>query len=56
MIRLIKKLGLAYIAFGLGVVAGSVIASVVAAFIMMASLDAEQLERVRVIADDLKEK
>ena len=55
MLTTIKKLGLAYLAFGMGVVLGSIIASVVASFLMVASLDKEQLEKIHAIAEDLKE-
>ena len=38
MIKIIKKAGLAYLAFGLGVVVGSIIASVVASMLMLGEL------------------
>ena len=54
MIKILKKLGLAYLAFGVGVIVGSIIASVVASFLMVASLDKEQLEKIHAIAEDIK--
>lgn len=51
----VKNATFAYIAFGLGIILGSIIASIMASFLMIATLDKEQLEQVRAITDDLKE-
>ena len=54
MFKFIKNASLAYLAFGVGIVIGSIIASVVASLLLMATLDASQLERLNEIAEDIK--
>jgi len=51
----LKNATFAYIAFGLGMIIGSIIASIMASFLMIATLDESQLERLNEIAEDLKE-
>jgi len=55
MLRLLKKASITYLAFGLGVIVGSIIASVVASFLILATMDSAQLERLNEIAEDLKD-
>lgn len=55
MLDFFKKAAVAYIAFGVGVIIGSVIASVMASLLMLATLDDSQLERLNEITEDLKE-
>ena len=56
MIKKLKKLTALYIVFGVGVVLGSVIASTVAGLLMLAVLDADQLQRVNEEAERIKNK
>jgi len=56
MIKLLKRLTTGYILFGLGVVVGSVIASTVAGLLIVAALDADQLQRVNEKAEHFKNK
>ena len=55
MFGFLKKAVVAYLAFGLGIIVGSIIASVVASLLMMSTLDQSQLERLNEIAEGLKE-
>tara|TARA_Y100000385_G_C12562816_1_gene412896 strand:+ start:248 stop:418 length:171 start_codon:yes stop_codon:yes gene_type:complete len=55
MISLLKRVGLAYLAFGLGMLIGVTIASVIAAIMMIATLDPEQLERINEFSEEIKE-
>ncbi len=56
MISALKKAGLAYLAFGLGMFVGSVIASTVAGLLLIAALDPEQLQKVNEEAERIKSK
>ena len=52
MIKHMKRLALAYFAFGMGVLLGVTIASVVSAFMMLTTLDPEHLERISAFSED----
>ena len=54
MITIVKRIGLAYLAFGIGMLIGVSIASVVAAIMMLATLDTDQLERIHEFSEEIK--
>tara|TARA_R100000322_G_scaffold76384_1_gene47911 strand:- start:293 stop:463 length:171 start_codon:yes stop_codon:yes gene_type:complete len=54
MFKLISKVTVTYFAFGAGIIVGSIIASTVAALLLMATLDKEQLETLNAVAEDFK--
>jgi uncharacterized membrane protein (DUF106 family) len=55
MLKLLKKLTGMYLAFGLGIIVGAVIASTVAGMMFNLALSQEQLERLNEVAQDFKE-
>ena len=50
----LKKITLAYFAFGAGIIVGSIIASAVAGLMLWSTLSLEQLEILNEVAEDFK--
>lgn len=56
MIQMIRKLGAIYLSFGVGIIVGTIIASTVAAILMLSTLDAHHLERINEFSEEIKNK
>jgi len=54
--KLLKKLTAVYLAFGAGILVGSLIASVVAGLLLRAALNPDQIRALNEAAEDIKER
>ncbi len=54
--KMLKKITTAYLAFGAGILVGTIIASVIAGLLLRAALNPDQIRALNEAAEDLKER